>query len=319
MVSDDYVIRWQVNDVDIAQAVHDNVTIVHVSAHRVIWATYNTTYLFNAGRYYEFATTQQTTAVPVCGVRVHVSDEFVSQAGSNQNARELVSNILHLTSTIYESTAQIVFALDSFQVYTGNVDDNDITTTFSTYKATAPNTQNSCASILFDVNLYASHIVGIATVSGLCTSTHHAIVSIAEVEQMTVVLAHELGHLFGAQHVTSYEACSTLNTIMSPSISGVDNVFSTCVATVLRDTVRDKAACFSTVDPVTPAPTTSSDSVDINVIVGAIVGGLAFLAVIIVYVVHHNTVYKGRDANTDTTRTPWPQTKHVPAVASSLT
>jgi hypothetical protein len=194
------------------------------------------------------------------------------RAGHGANSAADIAALINAVDGIYQAELGVAVQIRSTTVYTSSNDPFSDTTDYSSllseFSAFHNDNDNTPAQVLYGSDLahlvtgrqLDGSVIGIAWLSGLCSSYYGTALSEAftsDLYTMTLLVAHEMGHNFGAPHDNqSGSACSGApgTYIMNPVLSGsLLQQFSSCSKTQIGDDVA-AAACF---DTYTPGPTST--------------------------------------------------------------
>ena len=186
-----------------------------------------------------------------------------------QSAADLAT-IINAVDGIYQSELGVAMQIRSTTVYTTASDPFTSTTDYSALLNEFSNfhdaNDNTPSQVLYGADLahlvtgrqLNGSVIGIAWLSGLCSTYWGSALSedfSSSLYVMTLLLAHEMGHNFGAPHDNqSGSACAgepgtyIMNPVLSSSLL---QQFSGCSKTQIADDVN-AAGCF---EPFTPGPT----------------------------------------------------------------
>lgn len=219
-----------------------------------------------------FAITSSTLS---CGTAVYYSRRLLSYMGSSTTVINMIVQAFSIAEGVYARDVESLVAhIDDIRLFDYAL--GGLTTIDSVHDYFSDRINNDgCASVLFDVPVYG-YTVGIAYLDGGCTATGTAVVTYSDMATCAVILAHELGHLFSAEHVTT-------PTVMNADISvdGFVFEFSTTSDNTI-DTWSESATClvyYNTTTPYVPEIAPGDDH--IAVIVATVCGSVVLLILLI--------------------------------------
>jgi hypothetical protein len=197
--------------------------------------------------------------------------EYFQEHGANSSSD--AAAILNAVDGIYQAELGVSVQIKTMVVYT---DANDPFTDTTDYNALLDqisdlhnDNDNTPGQLLYDTDLVhlltnrdlSGTVIGVAWLGGLCSGYYGTGLSqdyTSNLYNMTLLIAHEMGHNFGAPHdAQNGSACSAApNTfIMNPVLSSsLQQKFSDCSKTQISDDVN-AASCF---EAFTPGPTRTS-------------------------------------------------------------
>jgi hypothetical protein len=262
VVGDDYVVRW----FDGTTPITPNVTLIRVARTYAQWTDDNNVmHIAERGHYYSFAVQSQ---IKYCPVDIYYTAAYARSVGPSF----IRSAIQEIITTANAAFTTIEVGISNIFIEYDRTPDNNIKNVLVAF--TQYVTQASvCGAVLFDAATYGT-TVGVAYLGTACTNNGRAIVSVPATYSFVqaLVFSHELGHIFNAQHVESYPACSTETTIMKSDISGSELRFSTCAQQVINNFAN---TCLS--NTTRPEPPSAHISDDTWIIVGVSVGVALFV------------------------------------------
>lgn len=155
-----------------------------------------------------------------CTIRAFVTYQFRSQFNSWSSTSDTLEAVLATaTGAFHNVDASGMYLLSVQQWDPEPVSDiTDVLTQFTQYVNGVSGANSTCANVLFDAKAYADNHVGVAWLSGACGANNAAVVSHIGVADLSLILAHEIGHLMSAAHTEQYTECP-VGTIMDADIS----------------------------------------------------------------------------------------------------
>jgi hypothetical protein len=198
--------------------------------------------------------------------------EYFSKASHGATSAADMAEILNSVDGIYQSELGVTLQVGPTVVFTTSSDPFSATTMNSllsqvgTYKDSNDNSPGqalygSDLAHMFTGRNLDGTVIGIAYIGTLCNSGAGVGVDedfSATLSLMTLLLAHEMGHNFGAPHDNQQgSACASEpgTYIMNPSISSsLQQKFSPCSKTKIAPVLAN-ASCFDAVVAGTPPPT----------------------------------------------------------------
>ena len=192
------------------------------------------------------------------------------RTGHGANSADDLAALINAVDGIYESEVGVAMQIRSTTVYTTSSDPFSETTDYNAllneFSTFHDNNDNTPSQILYGADIahlvtgrqLNGNVIGIAWLGALCSSYWGSALSedfSTSFYVMTLLLAHEMGHNFGAPHDNqSGSACAAEPGIyiMNPSLSSsLLQQFSGCSKTQIASEVNG-AACL---EPFTPGPT----------------------------------------------------------------
>lgn len=265
-------------------------------------------HLPNRGHLY--STVDPATPLPPtsCAFHVMYTRRFLSVLGSESNVARYITTVFKLADLFYQES--LPGSNSSYGIHLSIIDhtsqdlpwsdSSNINDQLDAVNANSPN--GSCGTALFDAADYAQLRAGVATLNGACVNGSNGVVvscgaQCANTFFAAQVLAHEAGHLFGAQHV-SIDSCG--NDIMSPVVTSNLRYFSGCTTPTLEDFFYEFMWCLT---PFT-RPKRSS-STDRMLLFGLLGGGIFVALLLAIYAMY---AYRS-GINTKTSNTVFPVSK----------
>jgi hypothetical protein len=244
IVNGSYIVRWYDGNTPITA----NVTLHDVRRTYARWTDGdNVMHVAERGHYYRMAVQNQ---VKYCPLDIYYTADYANMVGTSF-IRSTIEGIIATANTAYTTIEVVIGSV--FQEYSRAPD--TILNVLAAFRQETAGT-TVCGAVLFDAAAYTP-IVGLAYVGTACTANGRAIVSLPANVQFiqALVFAHEMGHVFNAEHVEQYPDCSTEQTIMQSTISQSTRMeFSTCTASVIDDFAD---TCLTNITRPDPPPTLS--------------------------------------------------------------
>jgi hypothetical protein len=225
----------------------------------------------------DFAAVCQTKVNGVCLLaELDIAFDLLFQQRYPNTYQDQAAAIVNIIDGYYRNDFSIQFDVLSMTFLTNDLfsttlDSGDLLDDVSNKKdlGQIPFVTNSRAILhLVTGRDFAGSTIGIANVGSLCSTTHNT--GTAQIVQnntglTALVIAHEMGHNFGAEHDATDNACTT-GFIMAASLSGSATHFSQCSITEITtkiNSIPSLNACFEfPVDAVVAAragnPTTAA-------------------------------------------------------------
>jgi len=204
--------------------------------------------------------TASATATQQVNLNIVADTQYV--ATSPNGAEVQVLSQMNIVDGIFSEQVGVQFGINDIQVLSNNgpLTSTNSSTLLNQYRSFVGN-NNPGLSHLFTGREVDGNVIGIAFVSGICTSSGVGVTQAGGRGTFgALTAAHEFGHNFGSPHDNQAgSACaSTPGTfLMNPSINGSDQ-FSQCSLQQIEN-VLSARSCLVDVDPPAPTPTPITD------------------------------------------------------------
>jgi hypothetical protein len=226
-----------------------------------------------------------------CAFAVYYTQRFKDAMGSQSVLTRYVLSVFEIAASFYKvvsfaGRAGYGIHCQSIDYQSWRLDwsdDVDISVQLDYLNSLAP--PGTCDTVVFDALQYSLNRVGVAYVGGACIANSNGMVvscgaNCVNVFTAAQVLAHEAGHTFSAIHTEDYPSnLQCASGIMDATISTSADSFSACSINTMTPFFSSNASCLS----APPLPHT--ESINIAMIVGIVVGCLLFVCVSVLAVI----------------------------------